>query len=138
MFYQTSCQFLDEILLTEGGLVGLITQVVQGTAHLNVDILRAVKVGEGAVQYVHNLVDALQRRLVVAFSRTKLHRDHLLDVADFLKVAVLVDNTLILSLLKPITVATGNLCQKLGIELRIVDRREIVYLFLHHNTDEPS
>ena len=61
MFYQTLCQFLDEILLTVGGLVGLITQVVQGAAHLNVDILRAMEVGEGAVQDVHYLIDALQQ-----------------------------------------------------------------------------
>lgn len=106
--------------------------MVQGTAHLNVDILRAVEIGEGAVQDVHDLIDALQRRPVPAVSRAQFHRNHLLDVAHLLKVAVLVNNTLILRLFKPIAVATGYLSQELGIELRIVDGCEIVYLLLHY------
>ena len=133
-----SMLFLDEVFLTGSCFKWLIAKVVQGSAHLDIDIFRTMEVRERAIQDVYNLIDALQHSLVVAVSRAKFQGDHLLQVADPLEMTVLIDDTLILSLLKPVAVATGYLCQKLGIELRIVDGCQIVYLFFDHDTDEPS
>ena len=122
------CIDVDTVLLAGLGLVWHIAQLIQGFAHLGVNVLREVEVGEGLVQYLHDLIDTLQGRLVVLVGRSECQSDHLLNAAHLLKVTVLLDDSQVLVLVEPITVATGNLRHELGIELRIVDGRQIVYL----------
>ena len=110
--------------------------MIQGLADIPIDVLGQMEIGERLVQNLHNFINTLQLRLVFMVGRTERQADHLLDAAHTLKLAVLLNDALVLVFIKPIAVASGNLCHELGVELRIVNRREGVDLVLDDDADE--
>ena len=90
------------ILLAGVGLVGIVAQLIEGTAYFGIDALREVEVGEQPVEDRHDLVDAQQIAVVVIRSRHEGLRDHPLYAADTLETAVLADDSLIVGIIKPV------------------------------------
>ena len=60
---------------------------ISSLAYLYIDILGAVEVGEGPVQYLYDLVDTHLGRHVLTVGRAEGQADHLLDVAHTFKLA---------------------------------------------------
>ena len=90
------------ILLAGVGLVGIVAQLIEGTAYLGIDALREVEVGEQPVEDRHDFVDAQQITVVVIRSRHEGLRDHPLYAADTLETAVFADDSLIVGIIKPV------------------------------------
>ena len=85
--------------------MGPVAKLVQGLAHLGVDVLRALEVGEGVIEYLYDVVDVHAVRLVSEGSGAEGVGEHLLDAADALETAVLGDDALVVGLVEPVAVA---------------------------------